>query len=227
MGEAYQIAEPDFGATDEIGYSFGQAGAFREDIVTRGFEAERLADSRPHPPAGALQFPIDAPGDAAAILDPVISGEAVEREQVGIFKIDCARIFIGNIEIADLGAGDDLDARLEHLRAAERFAHEGPFDVERRCGDAARGPAFGAAVAGGGGRDAVVGVVDIAAHQRGQSDDLPQASQPLQIPLRPGKSALGVLPVIAQQREAVCLKLHIAAQHRVGELLAEIDRGQR
>ncbi len=119
-----------------------------------------------------------------------------------------------------------MQARLEHLRAAKGLPHKRPFDVDRRSGNAACCPAFGAAIGLRHRRIDIVCVVDIAAHQRGQRDQLAHPGQPLQIPLRPGKGALGVLPVIAQQRQAVGLKLQVAAQHRVRQPLAEINCGQ-
>ena len=227
MSEIHQIFKPHFGASDKIRYSFGQSGAFGEQIIARGFDPEGLADGRFHPPAGALQFPIYPPGQPAAIFDPVISGEAVEREEIGILQINRAGVFVGHGKIADFGAGDQLHARFEHLRAAKGFAHKRPFYIQRGGGDAARGKAFGAAIDRGRCRGDIVGVVDIAAGKGRQRHHLAKPGEPPQIPLRACKSALGILPIIAQQCEAVGLKLHLASQHPVGELLAKIDRGQR
>ena len=226
MRDIEEIAESDLGAPDEVRNPVGQAGAGRKDLFAWIIEAVGLADRGRHLPARAQQFPIHPPGDAGAVFDAVIAGEAVQREEVRILKIDRARVLVGDIEIAQFGAGDELQARLQHLCPAENLAHKRPFDIDRRGGNAARGPAVGAAIARGSGGKAVVGMVDVSAHQRGQRHHLTEAGHPPQIPLRSGKGALGVLAVIAQQREAVELHFDITAQHRIGEPLAEIERGQ-
>jgi len=119
-----------------------------------------------------------------------------------------------------------LQARLEDLRAAEGLPDEGPFNIERGGGDAAGRPALVPAVADRGGRERIVGVVDVAAHQTGKRDHLTHRREAPQVPLRPGEGALGVLPVIAQQREGVGLHHQVPAENLVADLLAVVDGGQ-
>jgi hypothetical protein len=161
------------------------------------------------------------------ILDPVVTGKTVEREQVGILEIDRARILVGDGEIANRRTGNKLDPRREHLGAAKRFANERPFHVDRGERDAACGPTLVAAITRRECRERLVGVIDIAAHQPGKGDHLAQRSEPPQVPSCACKGALGILPFGADQVKRVGLKLQSSAQHRIIDKAAIIERGER
>ena len=171
-------------------------------------------------------MPVEAVGDAGAILDPVVTGKAIEREEVRIFEVDRARILVRDGEIADRRAGGELDSGRQHLLAAQKFADERPFHIHRGDRDPARFPARIAAIERGFGECVVARMIDVAAHEAGQRDQLAHAGNAPHIPFGAGEGALGVLPVAAQDGEAVGLQFDLAAQQRIGEAMAIVDRGQ-
>src|SRR3546814_19233766 len=62
-----------------------------------------LPDDASHREAGHVERPFRAPGDARAVFPTIISGEAVEREQVGILQVDRARILVRDRQVAGAG----------------------------------------------------------------------------------------------------------------------------
>jgi hypothetical protein len=123
--------------------------------------------------------------------------------------------------------GDDLEARGQHLRTAQEFAHEGPAHVDRGGGDAARLPAGIAAIEHGWRQGVLVAVIDVAAQQPGQRDHLAHAGHGSQVPLRAGEGALRILPAGARDRQRVGLQFQLAAHARHIEPAAIVDRRDR
>src|SRR3546814_12808608 len=105
-----------------------------------------LPDDASHREAGHVERPFRAPGDARAVFPTIISGEAVEREQVGILQVDRARILVRDRQVAGAGRPDELDSRCERLDAAKRRPGKRPAYVDRRRRYAARLPALIAAL---------------------------------------------------------------------------------
>ena len=70
--------------------------------------------------------PFEPVGEPRAILPPVVAGEAVEREEIGILEVDGARILVGNVEVGGRRGKHELEARRDPLRPAERPADQRP-----------------------------------------------------------------------------------------------------
>src|SRR3546814_13221728 len=70
--------------------------------------------------------------DARAVFPPVISGETVEREQVGILQVHRPRILVRDRQVAGAGRPDELDSRRERLDAAKRRTGKRSAYVDRR-----------------------------------------------------------------------------------------------
>jgi hypothetical protein len=70
-------------------------------------------------------------------------------------------------------------------------------------------------------------MIDVAAHECGQREHLPSVGEAADIPLRAGKSALGILPGGAHDAEAVGVELKFTAQYRTGETPPIVKRGER
>ena len=179
-----------------------------------------MPDGRIDPQARPFKLPIDPEGEPQPVFDPVIARKAVEREQVGIFKINRPGIFVGHFKIAQGRAGDDLEPRSQHLGAAKKLPDQWPFDVKRHRRDPAGLPAGIAAIAGRGGQRVFVRMIDIAPGQRGQADLLAPRCQTAQIPLRAGKGALAVLTGSPANRQRVDLQLEPSAQPGIGKAAA-------
>ena len=83
MGELEEIAVADFGAADEIGELLVQPRTVPEK---RGFVRQTigLSKGRAEAPSGKIGLPVEAVGQPHTVFDPVISGEAVEREEIGV-----------------------------------------------------------------------------------------------------------------------------------------------
>src|SRR3546814_15764954 len=104
-----------------------------------------LPDDASHREAGHVERPFRAPGDARAVFPPIISGEAVEREQVGILQVDRARILVRDRQVAGAGRPDELNSRYARLAAAKRQTGKRPVYIDRRRRYAPRPPALLAA----------------------------------------------------------------------------------
>ena len=185
-----------------------------------------MAQCRLDIPAGAAQLPVETIGYAGTIFHPVIPGKTVEREEVGIFQVNRAGIFIRDVDIADGRGGDQLDARREYLLPAKEFANEGPFHINRAQCNTARLPAGVTAIQHRVGQFVLAGMIDIAAHQPGQCDDLTHAGNAPMIPLRASKGALRILPILAQYGEGIGLQTDIPAQQRIIKAISVINCGQ-
>ena len=204
MGQLHEIAEPHLGPSDDVRYALRQAGAIDEHARIL-VQPIGLAERGLQIPSRRAQLPVHAICHAGAILDPVVSGKAVEREEVGILQIDRARILVGDREVADRRAGGELDARGQHLIPAEKLAHQRPFHIHRRDCDTACFPSRIAAIERRVGERIVARMVYIAAHQAGQRHQLAHPGHAAQIPASAGEGALRVLPLVAQDGEAVGL----------------------
>src|SRR3546814_9788509 len=105
-----------------------------------------------------------------------------------------------------------VGGRRQSLRAAQAISDEGPAHGGRDRGDAARLPPRRAAIAGDGGEEILVAVIDVAPHHRGQRHLLPQPGQTAQIPARAGEGTLCILPRGAANRDGVELQLELTAR---------------
>ena len=94
MDEADKIPESDGRAADDVGHAIGKAGAVGQDAFAT-VEAVALADDAFQRKAWQGEAIFQTIGDAGRIFEPVIACEAVEREEVAVFQIDGARVFIG------------------------------------------------------------------------------------------------------------------------------------
>src|SRR3546814_608327 len=129
VGEAQKIPVGDGGAPDDVGGAVGQTSTVGEQRRLAR-QAIALPDHGADVEAGAAVVPFEAIGDARAVLEPVVTVEAVDREQIAVFEVEGARILVRNIQILDRRRRDDLDARRQRLRAAQKFADEGPRSEE-------------------------------------------------------------------------------------------------
>ena len=225
MGELDQIAEPHLGAPDNVRGAGGQPSAVGQQGRAVG-QPVRLANRGVDPPARPVILPIEPQGEPHPVLNPVVTREPVEREQVGIFQIDRAGIFVGHFKVLERGAGDNLKARGKHLRAAHEAADQRPFGVKRQGRQPARLPARIAAIDEGRGQRVLVRMIDIAPRQRGERHVLSPRGNSPQVPLGRGKGALGVLPAAAGDRQRVDLQLHAATKHRIGQAAAIVEHWQ-
>ena len=224
-GQLDDVAQAQFGSPDDVGHPIRQTGAVGHHRSLVG-QADRLAQRGAQAQPGALEFPVEAVSEAHQVLDPVVAGEAVEREQVRILKIDRAGILVGHGEVADRRRGDDLQPRGQHLGAAERLAHQRPFHVDRAEHDRAALPTRQAGIEAV--RQVVLGrVIDVTARHRSQADFLAPRGQPGHVPLRAGKGALGVLSAGPGDRQRVGLEFDSATQHRGPEAFAPVEHRQR
>src|SRR3546814_9036849 len=106
--------------------------------------------------------------DARAVFPPVISGETVEREQVGILQVHRPRILVRDRQVAGAGRPDELDSRRERLDAAKRRTGKRPAYVDRRRRYAARLPALLAAIERIGRQRRLLGLIHVATGEAGK-----------------------------------------------------------
>src|SRR5690606_27963288 len=118
VSEGDEVAEAHFSAADPVRELGGEAGTLREQ-GRRVSQPVGLANGRLHAPAGPIDMPICAVRDTRAVFDTVVAGEAVEGETVAVFQVDGPRIFVGDRQVADRGAGDELNPRCEALGSTE------------------------------------------------------------------------------------------------------------
>ena len=185
-----------------------------------------MPDRRTNAPARPVELPIDPVSHPRAVFDPVVAGEAIEREQIAVLEIDRPGVLVGNGEVADRRAGDDLHPWCQDLRAAEQRAHERPFHIDGADRDRTALPPWQTAIEGGGSRCILVRMIDIAAQERSESDFLAPWGDTAQVPLRACERPLRILPGRAGERERVDLQLKLAAEQRVVEAVAVVDLGQ-
>ena len=159
----------------------GQPGALGKDARPPG-DPVALADGAADRQARPVVGPIDAVSEARAVFPPVVAGEAVEREQVAVLKIDRPRVLVGDRQVRRRRRRHHLQPRSQPLEAAEQGPDQRPLHVGGERGDGPRVPAVGAAIDRHDRLFGVGGVIDVAAPEGGQRQLLPPWRQPVQIP---------------------------------------------
>ena len=168
----------------------------------------------------------EAVGDPRPVLPPVVAGEAVEREKVAVLQVDRAGILVGDVEIVGRRRQHQLDPRGQPLGTAPQRADQRPAQIRGERADPAELPAVLAAIDSDRGLRRFVGVIGIGAGQGGERQFLAHPGQAAQVPSGAGEGALRVLAVDAEDGEAVGLQLDLAAEQRVVEPEAGVDRRQ-
>ena len=79
MGEGHNIAVPDRRTPDDVRQPVGEASTVGKQCRL-GIQAVTLPDGCSDREAWRFEIPVEAIGDAGAVLPPVVAREAVERE---------------------------------------------------------------------------------------------------------------------------------------------------
>ena len=227
MRDLHEVAVAYAGSADDVRPLLVQSGAVRKQA---GFvrQAVRLAQGRIDPKTWLVELPVHAVSKPNPVFHPVVSGEAVQGEEVGILKVDGARILIRDGEVADRRAGDQLDARGQHLRAVtEGLTHQRPAHVHRADCDGARLPARIAAIGRSLRRQHIVRMVDVCAAQRGEGQFLPPWRNAAEIELSAAEGALCILPVGTVNTQRIGLQFHARSGQRPVHPASVVDDGQR
>src|SRR3546814_14741887 len=100
MGEAQEIPVRNRRSSDNVRRAVGQAGAVGEQAGLVG-QAIALPDDAVDVEPRTAVIPFEAIGDACAVLEPVVTVEAVDREKIAVLEVEGARILVRNVQIID------------------------------------------------------------------------------------------------------------------------------
>src|SRR6476619_6507039 len=108
--------------------------AFRKNPWTLG-EPIALTDGASDRQIRSFEGPVHTISYARCVFPAVVTRKAVEREQVAVLEVDCARILVRNVEIGRGRGQHELDPRNEALDPTEERTHERPFNVRSQGAD--------------------------------------------------------------------------------------------
>ena len=178
----------------------GKNGCGSERITRPSDRADRPARRR-------VARVADPEVGAQAGLEPVLAGEAVEREEVGLVELGELAVLVRHVGLAEVVRVDDLGDRLDDVLGAAGGSHQRPAQLGRHGRHAARLEAVGL-------NRVVPDLVEIEHRPRRPLGQHAPRQQPLPVPVDAAAGAHHVGAVVAQDAERLQVDAEAAADQR-------------